>query len=577
MTKEKQTTQPIIQFDHVDFQYDSQAEKNLLDIDFDVYPGETILIIGPSGSGKSTIARCINGQIPNTFPGKMEGKVVVNGQDIQTSSIFDLSLDVGTVLQDTDGQFVGLTVAEDIAFSLENDGVKQQVMHKQVEKWSQILEIDHLLESTPNKLSGGQKQRVSISGILINDIPILLLDEPLANLDPAAGAETMKLINDLSKKQNYTTVIIEHRLEEALLADIDRVLVIDEGRLVADTTPTELLKSNILNNVGIREPLYLNAMKYAGLDISSFPVLGKFSDVSLANDQLIQVEKWAENISIDKRLNLKDTILEVDQVDFFYDETVNPKTLSDISFSIQKGDMISIVGTNGAGKSTLAKLICGFVRPNSGKIFVDGQDIKKLSIKEIADRIGFIMQNPNNMISKTMIYDEVALGLINRGWPEEDIEEQVYKTLKICGLYPFRNWPISALSYGQKRRVTIASILVLNPKVLILDEPTAGQDYAHYTEMMHFIQKLNVETDMTILMITHDMHLMQEYTNRTLVFDAGKLLADTNPSVVFSNTDLIKSAHLAETSLYQLGKLLPSMPAKDFISRFMQYEREVGA
>ena len=282
--------------------------------------------------------------------------------------------------------------------------------------------------------------------------------------------------------------------------------------------PTELLKSNILNNVGIREPLYLNAMKYAGLDISSFPVLGKFSDVSLANDQLIQVEKWAENISIDKRLNLKDTILEVDQVDFFYDETVNPKTLSDISFSIQKGDMISIVGTNGAGKSTLAKLICGFVRPNSGKIFVDGQDIKKLSIKEIADRIGFIMQNPNNMISKTMIYDEVALGLINRGWPEEDIEEQVYKTLKICGLYPFRNWPISALSYGQKRRVTIASILVLNPKVLILDEPTAGQDYAHYTEMMHFIQKLNVETDMTILMITHDMHLMQEYTNRIACF-----------------------------------------------------------
>ncbi|WP_028274650.1 ABC transporter ATP-binding protein [Atopococcus tabaci] len=573
--KQRQTLQPIIQFNHVHFQYDSQAEKNLIDVHFDVHPGETILIIGPSGSGKSTIARCINGQIPNTHPGKLEGTVTVNGRDVYSSSIFDLSLDVGTVLQDTDGQFVGLTVAEDIAFALENDCVEQTEMRAKVEGWSRRLEIEHLLERMPHQLSGGQKQRVSISGILVNDIPILLLDEPLANLDPAAGAETMELIKSISKQHQYTTIIVEHRLEEALLADVDRVLVINDGRLVADTTPTKLLKSNVLSEIGVREPLYLNAMKYAGLDVSSFPVLGNFMDVSLSDRQLVQIEEWARSIPKSEKPEGKGAVLEVENIDFSYTESAGAKTLSNISFSIQNGDMVSIVGTNGAGKSTLAKLICGFVQPTSGNIRIDNQETSRLSIKEIADHVGFIMQNPNHMISKTMIYDEVALGLVNRGWPEDQIRERVYEALRICGLYPFRNWPISALSYGQKRRVTIASILVLDPKILILDEPTAGQDYAHYTEMMAFIQKLNVENDMTILMITHDMHLMQEYTNRTLVFDAGKLLADTEPSAVFSNPELIQAAHLAETSLYQLGKLLPSMPAKDFISRFMQYDREV--
>lgn len=569
------TDQPIIQFEHVDFQYDSQAEKNLVDINFDVYAGETVLIIGPSGSGKSTIARCINGQIPNTHPGKIDGKVMVNGKDIQENSIFELSLDVGTVLQDTDGQFVGLTVAEDIAFALENDRMEQAQMIDVVDKWSQRLEIDNLLERMPNKLSGGQKQRVSISGVLVNDIPILLLDEPLANLDPAAGADTMKLINRISKDHNYTTIIIEHRLEEALLADVDRILVINDGQLVADTTPTDLLKSNILNEVGVREPLYLTAMKYAGIDITSLSTLGNFSKVSLLEEQLKQIEDWAKTVPENEEKESKEVVLEVKHADFAYDDTIEPKTLSDISFSIREGDMVSIVGSNGAGKSTLAKLICGFVRPTSGEILIDGQNIHHWSIKEIADKVGFIMQNPNNMISKTMIYDEVALGLENRGWKEEEIQKRVHDVLKICGLYPFRNWPISALSYGQKRRVTIASILVLDPKILILDEPTAGQDYAHYKEMMKFIQKLNEEKNMSIIMITHDMHLMQEYTNRTLVFDSGKLLADTNPATVFSNTELIKSAHLSETSLYQLGELLPTISSIEFISRFMEYERRV--
>lgn len=566
---------PMIKFEKVNFQYDSQAEKNLIDINFDVYAGETILIVGPSGSGKSTIARCINGQIPNTYPGQLDGVVSVNGKEVQTSSIFDLSLEVGTVLQDTDGQFVGLTVAEDIAFALENDGVEQEKMQSIVKNWSETLEIDDLLQSMPNKLSGGQKQRVSISGILVNNAPILLFDEPLANLDPASGAETMRLINRLSKEHNYTTIIVEHRLEEALLGDINRILVIDEGRLVSDSTPTELLKSSILQEVGVREPLYLTAMKYAGIDVSKYDTVNNFNQMNLFTGDIRLIEEWASQVSHDEYSNENDTILAVDHFNFSYNSEDDVLTLSDINFSVNQGEMISIVGTNGAGKSTLAKAISGFIKPSSGKIIVNAEDINDLSIKEIADTVGFIMQNPNNMISKTMIYEEVALGLINRGWNENDIEEKVFDTLKICGLFPYRNWPISALSYGQKRRVTIASILVLDPNILILDEPTAGQDFAHYTEMMQFLNQLNHERDMTILMITHDMHLMQEYTNRSLVFDAGKLLADTNPSELFSNAQLLKAAHLTESSLYQLGSLLPLMTSKDFIGRFMRYERGI--
>lgn len=565
--------QPIIQFKHVDFQYDSQAEKNLFDIHFDVYPGETILIVGPSGSGKSTIARCINGQIPNTYPGKLDGEVLINGQNIEKHSIFDLSLDVGTVLQDTDGQFVGLTVAEDIAFALENDGIEQGKMHEIVDHWSKVLDINELLENMPNKLSGGQKQRVSISGILVNDVPILLLDEPLANLDPAAGAETMNLINRLSKEHHYTTIIVEHRLEEAMLADVDRILVIADGRLISDSTPTELLKSNLLTETGIREPLYLTAMKYAGVDVSSYETLGTFKQVNVSESDIQRIEQWASTVTEFVKIQHDNNILQVEHVDFAYDTMKDRPTLANISFTLKEGEMVSIVGSNGAGKSTLAKMISGFVKPNAGRIIVDNKDISQLSIKEIADTVGFIMQNPNNMISKSMIFDEVALGLINRGWKDEDIEVKVHETLKICGLYPYRNWPISALSYGQKRRITIASILALDPKVLILDEPTAGQDYAHYTEMMRFIKELNEKRAITIIMITHDMHLMQEYTDRTLVFDRGNLLSDTTPAKVFSNPSLIDAAHLAETSLYQLGELLPNMASEDFITRFMQYER----
>lgn len=562
--------QDLVVFDKYNFKYKAQAEPSLFDIDLKVKKGEKILIVGPSGSGKSTLAKSLNGQIPNTFPGDMTGSCLIDGKNLRDSSIFDLSLSVGTVLQDTDGQFVGLTVAEDIAFSLENDNVDQEEMKKIVHKWADELGLVKLLDMKPGELSGGQKQSVSIAGVLVSDVPILLLDEPLANLDPQSGRKTMKLLKKLADKLGYTVIVIEHRLEEALLLDPDRIVVIADGNLVADLSPTDLLKTDILEKIGIRRPLYIDAMKYAGIDFSSYDKLADFDQVQILEKDLEKIENWAESQERKEDEKSGQNLIKIENLTFAYEKE---NILQNLSLEIDKGEIISILGPNGAGKSTLAKLLCGFLRPDEGRIFIGGKDSKDLSIKEIADSIGFILQNPNAMISKAMIYDEVAFGLRVRGLSEEEIKEKVNKALEICGLYSFRKWPISALSYGQKRRVTIASILVLDPEVIILDEPTAGQDLNHYTKMMEFIREINKKYGLTILMISHDMHLIEEYTDRAIVIGEKKILADTTPAELFSQRDLIDRANLAETSLFKLGQRLKNMEALDFIEAFIGYER----
>lgn len=560
----------LVVFDKYEFKYKAQAEASLLDIDLEIKRGEKLVIVGPSGSGKSTLAKSLNGQIPNTFPGDMTGRCIINGKNLKESSIFDLSLEVGTVLQDTDGQFVGLTVAEDIAFSLENDNVDKEEMKKIVEKWAEELGLVKLLDMRPGELSGGQKQSVSIAGVLVSEVPILLLDEPLANLDPKSGRKTMELLKSLADRLGYTVIVIEHRLEEALLLDPDRIIAIDRGKIVADMSPTNLLKSDILEKIGIRRPLYIDAMKYAGVDLLPYKKLSNFDQVEIKTSDLEKIENWAKGEKAVSQEKSSDQVIKIENLSFAYEDQ---NILENLSIEINKGEMISILGPNGAGKTTLAKLMCGFLRPQDGKIFVDGLDTKDLSIKEIADKVGFILQNPNSMISKTMIFDELAFGLRIRGVDEEEIKEKVYEALEICGLYPFRNWPISALSYGQKRRVTIASILVLDPEVIIMDEPTAGQDFRHYTKMMEFIRRINKKYGLTILMISHDMHLIEEYTNRSIVIGDKKILKDTTPARLFTQSELLVRANLAETSLFKLGEKLKGMDALDFIEAFIGFER----
>ncbi len=563
--------QPLIEFRDFSFRYKTQKEATLKDINLTIYEGEKVLLLGPSGCGKSTLSNCINGLIPFSYPGEIKGSCKIAGMETSSASIFRLSSAVGTVLQDSDAQFVGLSVGEDIAYALENENMPRAQMLPMVDRAASIVGMQDFLQHVPYNISGGQKQRVALAGIMHGDVKILLFDEPLAALDPSMGMYAVDLIDRIHKEQNKTVLIIEHRLEDVLYRHVDRIILMEHGRIVADTTPDELLCSDLLHTGGIREPLYVTAMKHAGciLKPEDHP-----ADIAAMN-----LEPYKEAIVADfeklqpaKPLPETKELVKAEHVSYSYGK--HKKTLDDVSFSIRKGERIAVVGKNGAGKSTLAKLLCGIIRPQEGTVNLDGVNYLEYSIREIGQKIGYVMQNPNQMLVKDIIRDEVALGLTLHNLPEDEINARVEDALKMCNLYPMRNWPVSAVSYGQRKRITIASILAMKPEIIILDEPTAGQDYRVYTEIMSFLETLNKEFGITILFITHDMHLAIEYTDRALVFSDGKCISGDNVFKVLSDEDIIERANLKQTSLYTLASRL-GLNAQEFIRHFIETERRL--
>ncbi len=565
---------PIIEFRNFSFKYKAQAEKTLYNINLTVNEGEKILICGPSGCGKSTLASTLNGLIPASYPGDAEGELIIDGHSYRDLDIFTLSKITGTVLQDSDGQFIGLTVGEDIAFALENDNTPLSEMKREVEEAARKVGAEDLLAHSPQSLSGGQKQRVSLAGVMVDKVKIYLFDEPLASLDPESGKKTIELIDELHRTTGATVIIIEHRIEDVLWRPVDRVILMNDGRIIADESPDRLLSSTLLRDTGIREPLYVTALKYAGVAITEEKRPGRIDTLLLSDEDREKVRSWFRNISDDRPKGKKEELLTVKGLTFTYPGSRGHRALEDVDFTLYRGEMMSIVGRNGAGKSTFSKLICGFEKPDEGKMELDGVDLSTYSIKERANHIGYVMQNPNQMITKTMIKDEVTLALVLEGKKMQDEIDRIGdEALRICGLRPFRSWPISALSYGQKKRVTIASIIAMNPEIVILDEPTAGQDFRHYTEFMEFLKELN-KAGVTIVLITHDMHLMLEYCTRSVVFTDGKAIADAAPEEILTDDELTHKASLKKTSLSSLASLC-GLDDTVFIHRFIEYDREV--
>lgn len=562
--------QPIIQFEQFGFQYRAQSKPTLYDINLTISKGEKVLIAGPSGCGKSTLVHCINGLIPFAYKGEMTGSVRLLDKETGKLSIFDISKHVGTVLQDSDAQFVGLTVAEDIAFALENDCIQEPMLHDRVAEVARMVNVQDLLESAPEDLSGGQKQRVSMAGVLVEDAELLLFDEPLANLDPATGKRAIELIDEMQQQTGAAVVIIEHRLEDVLHRNVDRIVLMGEGRILFNGTPDELLCTELLSENGIREPLYVTALKYAGVQLTPQMQPASLETLTLCEADRQKVRDWFLQNPEEVREPAAEPLLQVEDLSFAYAN--GREILKHISMQVNRGEMLAVVGTNGAGKSTFSKVICGFETTDKGSLRFKGEDLNPYSIKERADRIGYVMQNPNQMISKVMIMEEVGLGLKSRGASQQEIEEKCETALKTCGLWPFRKWPISALSFGQKKRVTIASILTLDPDMIILDEPTAGQDYRHYTEIMEFLKELN-RRGITILMITHDMHLMLEYADRAVVFSDGQIIADDTGARILTDERIIEAASLKETSLYPLAVRCGIADASSFVQRFIDFER----
>ncbi len=562
--------EPIIEFRDFSFQYFSQKKPTLKNINLTINRGEKVLIVGLSGSGKSTLGNCVNGLIPFVYKGEITGSCTVNGRETRNMSVAELSKTVGTVLQDSDGQFVGLTVGEDIAFAMENDCVDTATMHRRVLDIARSIHIDDLLNQAPGELSGGQKQRVSLAGVMVDDVDVLLFDEPLANLDPATGENTIELIDEISKNGDKTVIIIEHRLEDVLHRHVDRIILFRDGCIIKDCSPDELLAGDLLLRTGIREPLYLTACKYAGIEIREEDHPGYIENLTLSDADRAKLVSWVNTNSEDYSI-ADDPVLEAEHLCFSYDGIKN--AVDDVSFKVNRGEMLAIVGKNGAGKSTISRLLTGFLREDSGDILLHGRNIRDDTIFERGQKIGLVLQNPNQMICNTMIFDEVAYGLRNMHTPEDEVKARVEEVLRVCGLYPFRNWPISALSYGQRKRVTIASIIVMRPDIIVLDEPTAGQDYRHYTDIMDFLKTLNRQ-GLTIIMITHDMHLMLEYCNRCVVILDGRKIYDGSCAEVLVDDELVAKANLKKTSLYQLGAEVGVDP-RDITQSYINTERRL--
>ncbi len=564
---------PIIEFKDFTFRYKTQANPTLHDINLTIYEGEKVLILGPSGSGKSTLSNCVNGLIPFSEKGEIKGSLKVDGMETQTASLFKLSKIVGTVLQDSDAQFVGLSVGEDIAFALENENMPRSEMLPKVEDAARIVGMEDFLEHLPYALSGGQKQKVALAGVMHDKVKVLIFDEPLAALDPHMGMVAVDLIDRICREQNRTALIIEHRLEDVLYRPVDRIILMAEGRIVAAMEPEELLRSGLLKTYGIREPLYLTAMKYAGCSLGKEQKLSDPDKLELTNENRECMEKFFKETAATYEPRAEEVLIHVDQVSFSYDEAM---VLKDVNCTIRKGEKLALIGKNGAGKTTLARLICGVNRPTKEQILIQGENYTTLSIKEIGERIGYVMQNPNQMLVKDIIRDEVEMALKLRGYSAEEVESRTKRALEMCDLYSMRNWPVSSVSYGQRKRITIAAVLALEPDVIILDEPTAGQDYRHYVEIIQFINELNEKYGKTIVLITHDMHLAIENTDRAIVFAEGEMIADDKVFKVLSDDKVIQKANLKQTSLYTLACRIGVSP-EEFISRFISYERMVSS
>ncbi|MFV8457125.1 ABC transporter ATP-binding protein [Vibrio owensii] len=559
-----------IEFSNFSFRYESLDKPTLKNINLRIEKGEKIVIIGPSGSGKSTLGQCLNGLIPHAIKGETSGQLTINGQDTAPFDMHQFTEQVGTVLQDTDSQFVGLSIGEDIAFALENQLMSNIDMYPLVKATAKMVDLEQMLDRSPHDLSGGQKQRVSLAGILVDDVDILLFDEPLAALDPKTGKKTIEIIDDLHRETGKTIIIIEHRLEDVLHRSVDRIILMESGEIIADTTPDEILASPLLEEYGIREPLYLSALKEAGCAIEGDAKPSSLNTLPLVQYQSA-VSAWFEASKATNVEKQAETLLAVRNLTYSYDGEKN--ALEDVSFDVKRGEFVSVLGKNGSGKSTITKLVMGVIEPDQGSMILNGQDLNELTIFERSQKVGVVMQNPNHMISHHMIFDEVAFGLRNRGVEEKQVEAKVLEVLELCGLSKYRHWPIEALSYGQKKRVTIASILALEPELLILDEPTAGQDYRNYTSMLSFIEKLNRELGITVMIISHDMHLVLEYTTRSIVIADSKLIADAPMTEVFSSPALLDQANLAATSLYELATELGIENTNDFMQHFIDVEK----
>lgn len=559
---------PFISFQNFTFTYSDQVTPVLNELNVTINEGEKILVVGPSGSGKSTFARCLSGVLPNKDNNDYMGRIVY-GREGTTPTISNFLPNE-------------LAISMEASMAALNEKNRDSNNQTAVQPFQTYLEkkklagMDWFLSRTPDlkesfsKLTDNQFEKIHSAGFFIDDKPVLILDEPLANLDPKSGDAAMKFIDELANQTNTTIIIIEHRLEDALVYPVERLILFSDGRIMADGAPSDILKTEVLSEIGIREPLYITAMRYAGVnldEVNHLDLVHKLNGPNLKE----KMEQWLSYLPQFEYPVQSTALLELQDISFKYPWNVRP-ILNQVSIRINEGEMLSLVGPNGSGKSTLAKVLSGQEKIQTGKILWKGEDISAYSEEELETCIGYIPQNPFDSISQETIDEELAYRLRERNFTDQEISRRVEKVILICSLQYIRQLPMTALSFGQLRRVAIGSVLVLNPELIIVDEPAAGQDFSNYTEIMNFLQSIHVQ-GVTVLIVTHDMHLMLEYSKRTIVMVKGKVIADASPVFVLASPEIIEASSLKETNLYTFAKQINMTDPYAFTEKFIHYDR----
>jgi len=528
---------PLV-IENLSFQYRTRPELAIENISFELKPGEMLLIAGSSGCGKTTLARCINGLIPRSYRGKREGKVLLHGKDVAEMPIAEVAQTVGTLLQDPERQIVASNVYNEIAFGPENLGLPRAEILMRVEIAMQRLNIEYLRERETFNLSGGEKQKVALAGLLAMNPSILLLDEPLASLDPASAYEALEVFRSLAD-EGKTVVLIEHRVEDAIFAKPDRLMYMEGGQV-----------------------------KYLG-PIENLPTEIDHHEVKLPAEWVVKrVQQMGEKIEkTESALSLErgEPLVIFENVDFRYnDET--PYILQNVNLEIRRGDLIGVLGPNGAGKSTLIKHAIGLLKPTSGRVLVDGQDTRNLSVAQIARVLGFVFQSPTHMLYAPTVREELEFGPTNLEFEKDIIQKAVAESVSTVNLSGLEEYPPLGLSFGQQKRTTIAAVLAMRSRIMVMDEPTAGQDYANYTHFMDAMckpladgkQSLVASNFAATLFITHDLDLAVTYANRVLLFGDKHIIADGAPEEVLKDFDLLTRYRVRPTSLLRLNfDLLP--------------------
>lgn len=571
----------MIKINNISFQYEKNEYKSINDINFEISKGEVILILGPSGSGKSTFALTLNGLIPNIIRGEMGGNVEICGEKTHEIPVHDLTQKVGIVFQDPEAQFVSLNVEDEIVFALENLCFSCDEMEERlIEALKKVNMLDYRYREVYS-LSGGEKQKILLAALIAMHPNVFIFDEPTANLDPFGTLDFFEKLKDLKKVENNTIILIEHKLDD-LMDIIDRILVINKkGNKIAEGTPREIFtnKADMLIQEGIWMPQ--TVMLYFELEKNNIKLDKVPLTISEAIDSVKCLGNFANNKSIDLNENSqfyvdknKQSVLKIDDLSFSYGEK---KVLDSINLNIDAGDFLAIIGTNGAGKTTLAKHMVNIIEAPKFKVFIEDKDISKIPSKKLSKKIGYVFQNPEHQFIKDTVEEQLSFGLKLRGFSQDQIEDWLCKTLKQFDIENYRNKSPYMLSHGQKRLLSVATMLTLGQDILILDEPTFGQDFKSSAKLLSYLKSLN-EKGKTIIVITHDMSLVEKYVEKVIVMDEGKIIFKGLTKNLFKNDEILEKASLTLPPLLKLSKSLAQYDeslrgissVEEFVSYFNQ-------